>query len=55
MRKESFICDTCGTRLRLDCTKQHWCKECAGRKETEMRPVRIKKAETAEPAAHSTF
>jgi DNA-directed RNA polymerase subunit RPC12/RpoP len=42
VKKEVFVCDTCGHKVRLDITKQHWCKECAGRKETEMRPVRIK-------------
>ena len=47
MKKESFICDTCGKRERLDGAKQHWCVDCAGRKETEMRPVRIKKQEPA--------
>jgi hypothetical protein len=42
MRTEVFICDTCGERKRLDRAKQHWCAYCAGRKETEMRPVRVK-------------
>jgi hypothetical protein len=44
MKKEIFVCDTCGWRSRLDITKQHWCKECTARKgkETEMRPVRVK-------------
>jgi len=42
MKKEVFVCDRCGQKRRLDITKQHWCEVCAGRKETEMRPVRVK-------------
>lgn len=42
MRTEIFVCDTCGERKRLDRTKQHWCTHCAGKKETEMRPARVK-------------
>ena len=42
MKTEVFVCDTCGERKRLDRTKQHWCGHCAGKRETEMRPVRIK-------------
>jgi hypothetical protein len=42
MRTEIFVCDTCGERKRLDRCKQHWCPRCAGKKETEMRPVRVK-------------
>ena len=42
MRTEIFVCDTCGQRKRLDRSKQHWCPNCAGKKETEMRPVSVK-------------
>lgn len=42
MKTEVFVCDTCGERKRLDSRKEHWCESCAGKKETEMRPVRIK-------------
>ncbi len=42
MKTEVFVCDRCGERKRLDRTKQHWCVSCAGKQETEMRPVRIK-------------
>ena len=42
MKKEMFVCDTCGRKERLDITRRHWCQACAGRKETEMRPVRVK-------------
>jgi len=45
MKKELFVCDICGDRKRLDSTKRHWCTVCIGREETELRPVRIKKAE----------
>ncbi|MGA3172518.1 MAG: hypothetical protein ABSE62_16060 [Chthoniobacteraceae bacterium] len=44
MKKEVFVCDNCGRKQRLDITKRHWCDVCAGRKETEMRPVRVKAA-----------
>ncbi len=44
MKTEIFVCDNCGERKRLDSRKEHWCEHCAGRKETEMRPVRIKLA-----------
>jgi hypothetical protein len=49
MRTEIFVCDTCGERKRLDSRKEHWCKECAGKKETEMRPVRIKPLSLVSP------
>ena len=42
MKTEVFVCDRCGSRKRLDRTKQHWCEFCAKKQETEMRPVRIK-------------
>ena len=42
MRTEIFICDNCGERKRLSSALEHWCEQCAGKKETEMRPVRIK-------------
>ena len=42
MKTEIFICDNCGERKRLDSRKEHWCERCAGKKETEMRPVRVK-------------
>jgi len=42
MKKEVFVCDNCGRRQRLDSTKRHWCDSCAGKKETELRPARVK-------------
>ena len=42
MKTEVFVCDRCGERKRLDRAKEHWCARCAGKQETEMRPVRIK-------------
>ena len=45
MRTTVFICDTCGEKKKLDRTKEHWCTNCAGRKETEMRPVGIRLSE----------
>ena len=45
MRTTVFVCDTCGEKKKLDYAKQHWCTSCAGKKETEMRPVSIKSLE----------
>ncbi len=43
MKTEIFVCDNCGERKRLDRSKQHWCTVCAGKKETELRPVSDKR------------
>src|ERR1700730_16469336 len=40
IRKEFFICDTCGTRTRLNSAERHWCELCTLGSPLEMRPTR---------------
>ncbi len=42
MKTELFVCDRCGQKKRLARSQQHWCEFCRSKKETEMRPVRVK-------------
>jgi hypothetical protein len=43
MKKELFICDSCGARTRLDNTQRHWCGVCNQGAPVEMRYGRHKK------------
>jgi hypothetical protein len=43
MKKEFFICDSCGTRTRLDRKERHWCDVCDRGAPVEMRHVRDKR------------
>ena len=43
MKKELFICDSCGARTRLDITQRHWCGVCNKGAPVEMRYGRNKK------------
>jgi hypothetical protein len=37
MKKELFICDSCGARTRLDNAQRHWCAVCNQGAPVEMR------------------
>jgi hypothetical protein len=43
MKKELFICDSCGARTRLDNAQRHWCSACNQGAPVEMRHGRDKK------------
>lgn len=43
MKKELFICDSCGARMRLDNAQRHWCAVCNLGSPVEMRYGRDKK------------
>jgi hypothetical protein len=43
MKKELFICDSCGARTRLDNAQRHWCAVCNQGAPVEMRYGRNKK------------
>jgi hypothetical protein len=43
MKKEVFVCDTCGTRMRLNSAERHWCELCTLGSPLEMRPARDKR------------
>jgi hypothetical protein len=43
MKKELFICDSCGARTRLDNAQRHWCGACNQGAPVEMRCGRDKK------------
>jgi hypothetical protein len=43
MKKELFVCDSCGARTRLDIRKRHWCSECNQGAPVEMRYGKHKK------------
>jgi hypothetical protein len=43
MKKELFICDSCGARTRLDNAQRHWCGVCNQAAPVEMRYGRHKK------------
>src|SRR4029077_17422103 len=43
MKKELFICDSCGARTRLNNAQRHWCGVCTQGTPVEMRYVRNKK------------
>jgi hypothetical protein len=43
MKKELFICDSCGARTRLNNAQRHWCGVCTQGTPVEMRYVRDKK------------
>jgi hypothetical protein len=43
MKKELFICDSCGARTRLSNAQRHWCGVCNQCPPVEMRYARNKK------------
>jgi thiol-disulfide isomerase/thioredoxin len=43
MRKELFICDSCGARTRLNSAQRHWCGACKKGAPVEMRYGKNKK------------
>ncbi|MEY2544532.1 MAG: hypothetical protein QOE81_1993 [Verrucomicrobiota bacterium] len=43
MKKELFICDSCGARTRLDHAQRHWCVVCNQGAPVEMRYGKHKK------------
>jgi hypothetical protein len=43
MKKELFICDSCGARARLNNAQRHWCGVCTQGTPVEMRYARNKK------------
>ena len=43
MKKELFICDSCGARTRLNNARRHWCGVCNQGTPVEMRYARNKK------------
>ena len=43
MKKELFICDSCGARTRLDNAQRHWCAVCNQAAPVEMRYGKHKK------------
>lgn len=43
MKKELFICDSCGARTRLNNAQRHWCGVCNQGSPVEMRYVKNKK------------
>jgi hypothetical protein len=43
MKKEVFVCDTCGARMRLNSAERHWCEVCTLSSPVEMRPTRDKR------------
>jgi hypothetical protein len=43
MKKEVFVCDTCGMRKRLNSAERHWCEACTLSSPVEMRPARDKR------------
>jgi hypothetical protein len=43
IKKEMFVCDNCGTRIRLRSEARHWCDECKSGAPVELRAVRDKK------------
>jgi hypothetical protein len=43
MKKELFICDSCGARARLDNAQRHWCGVCNRVAPVEMRYGKHKK------------
>jgi hypothetical protein len=43
MKKELFICDSCGARTRLNNAQRHWCGVCHQGAPVEMRYARDKK------------
>ena len=43
MKKELFICDSCGARTRLDNMQRHWCGVCNQGAPVEMRYGKDKK------------
>jgi hypothetical protein len=43
MKKELFICDSCGARTRLDNAQRHWCGVCNQGAPVEMRYGKHKK------------
>jgi hypothetical protein len=43
MKKELFICDSCGARTRLNNSQRHWCGVCNQGAPVEMRYGRDKK------------
>ena len=42
IRKEVFVCESCGARIRLSSTERHWCGECILGSPVEMHPVRFR-------------
>ena len=43
MKKELFICDSCGARMRLNNAQRHWCGVCNQGAPVEMRYGKHKK------------
>ena len=43
MKKELFICDSCGARTRLNNAQRHWCGVCSQGTPVEMRYAKNKK------------
>lgn len=43
MKKEVFICDSCGARTRLNNAQRHWCGACTQGTPVEMRYARNRK------------
>ena len=43
MKKELFICDSCGARTRLNSAQRHWCGTCNKGAPVEMRYGKHKK------------
>ena len=43
MKKELFICDSCGVRTRLNIAQRHWCSACNQGAPVEMRYVKNKR------------
>jgi len=42
IKKEVFVCESCGGRNRLASTERHWCGECNLGSPVEMHPVRFR-------------
>jgi hypothetical protein len=42
VKKEVFVCESCGGRNRLSSTERHWCAECNLGSPVEMSPARFR-------------
>lgn len=52
MKKELFICDSCGARTRLDKAQRHWCGACNQGAPVEMRYGKHKKPLVLDTVVH---
>ncbi|MEY2503185.1 MAG: hypothetical protein QOI07_3519 [Verrucomicrobiota bacterium] len=55
MKKEVFVCESCGIKSRLASAERHWCAECNLGAPIEMNPARYRGFAQISPTRITTF